>query len=267
MATPNFRLSGSVGVSESAGTRVDMHVKVLDERVATRAKARGIDVLVYAPHFVRLPDVRETAARFSDDDLLVVPAREVFTGPFRDRRHVLAVGLSDPVPDFVTLEGAMAEFERQDAAVLAPHPTFATVSLGLEEVLDYRDVVDAVETYNAKTFGRHDRRARTLARRTGLPGFGSSYAHLRPTVGEAWTVFETAIDSEGDLVDALQSATPRRVVRRAGVGHRVRGLAEFAHLGYENSWEKIDRVFLSGDEPTHPDNVAYGGRFDDVKVY
>jgi len=267
MATPNFRLFRYVAVSESATTRVDMHVKVLDERVAKRAKARGVDVLVYAPHFVRLPDVRETAARFSDDDLLVVPAREVFTGPFRSRRHVLAVGLSEPVPDFVTLDGAMAEFERQDAAVLAPHPAFATVSLGLEEVLDYRDVVDAVETYNAKTLGRHNRRARTLARRTGKPGFGSSYAHLRPTVGEAWTAFETEIDSERDLVDALRSGTPRRVVRRGGVDHRVLGLVEFAHLGYENTWGKIDRVFLSGDEPTHPDNVAYEGRFDDVTVY
>jgi predicted metal-dependent phosphoesterase TrpH len=244
-----------------------MHVKVLDERVAARAKARGIDVLVYAPHFVRLPDIRETAARFSDDDLLVVPAREVFTGPFRNRRHVLAVGLSEPIPDFVTLDGAMTAFERQAAAVLVPHPAFATVSLGLEEVLDYRDVVDAVETYNAKALGRHNRRARTIARRTGVPGFGSSYAHLRPTVGEAWTVFETEIDSEADLVAALRSGAPRRVVRRSGLGHSARGLAEFAHLGYENSWEKVDRVFLSGDEPTHPDNVAYGGRFDDVTVY
>jgi predicted metal-dependent phosphoesterase TrpH len=244
-----------------------MHVKVLDERVVSRAKARGIDVLVYAPHFVRLPAIRETAARFSDDDLLVVPAREVFTGPFRDRRHVLAVGLSEPIPDFVTLDGAMTAFERQGAAVLVPHPAFATVSLGLEEILDYRDVVDAVETYNAKTLRRHNRRARTVARRTGLPGFASSYAHLRPTVGEAWTAFETEIDSEADLVAAIQSGTPRRVVRRGGLRHRARGLAEFAHLGYENSWEKIDRVFLSGDEPTHPDNVAYGGRFDDVAVY
>ncbi|MFC6726015.1 PHP domain-containing protein, partial [Halobium palmae] len=89
-----------------------MHAKVLDERVVARAKSRGIDVLVYAPHFVRLPDARETATRFSDDDLLVVPAREVFTGSWRDRKHVLAVGLSEPVPDFVELDAALAEFER-----------------------------------------------------------------------------------------------------------------------------------------------------------
>ncbi|PHQ46649.1 metal-dependent phosphoesterase, partial [Halorubrum sp. C3] len=36
-------------------TRVDAHVKVLDDEVVARAKDRGIDALVYAPHFTRLP--------------------------------------------------------------------------------------------------------------------------------------------------------------------------------------------------------------------
>ena len=96
---------------------------------------------------------------------------------------------------------------------------------------------------------------------------GSSYAHLRRTVGEAWTAFEDPIDDETDLVSALRTGAPRRVVHRGGLGHHLRGLAEFAHLGYENSWGKLDRLFLSGTEPTHPSNVAYRGRFDDVTAY
>ena len=42
---------------------------------------------------------------------------------------------------------------------------------------------------------------------------------------------------------------------------------EFAHLGWENTWTKFDRLFLSGMEPTHPDHVAYDGRFDAESVY
>ena len=63
---------------------------------------------------------RERAERFSDDDLLVVPARELFTGSWRNRKHVLALDLEAPVPDFLTFEGTIAELERQDAVVLAP---------------------------------------------------------------------------------------------------------------------------------------------------
>jgi len=64
-------------VTDSEYTRVDMHTKILTDEVTARAKRRGIDVLVYAPHFTRLPDIQRKAARYTDDELLVVPAREI----------------------------------------------------------------------------------------------------------------------------------------------------------------------------------------------
>ncbi|WP_188978946.1 PHP domain-containing protein [Halocalculus aciditolerans] len=244
-----------------------MHVKALDERVVERAKARGIDALVYAPHFVRLPDIRERAERFSDDDLLVVPAREIFTGTWRNRAHVLALGLSEPVPDFVTLDGAMREFDRQDAAVLAPHPEFLTVSLDERDIDRYTDRLDAIETYNPKHWPSHNRRARELADAYDVPAFASSYAHLAGTVGEVWTTFAADIETEADLVDALHAGADRAVDHRSGLRHTIQCRLEFAHLGWENSYEKLDRLLLSGMEPTHPRHIAYEGRFDDVRVY
>jgi predicted metal-dependent phosphoesterase TrpH len=244
-----------------------MHVKILDERVVARAKARGVDVLVYAPHFTRLSDIRARADAFTDDDLLVVPARELFTGTWRDRKHVLAVGLSEPVPDFITLDAAMAECERQDAAVLVPHPELANVSFSRADVERYRDVVDGVELHNGKCLPWQNRAMRRVVRETGAAPFGSSYAHLRGSVGEVWTAFDEPLVDEAALVRVLRAGAPRRIVRRTGPGHRLRGLVEFAHLGYENSWGKINRLLLSGMEPTHPDHIAYHGRFDDVSVY
>lgn len=248
-------------------TRVDPHVKVLDERVARRAKRRGIDVLVYAPHFTRLPGIREHAAHFSDDDLLVVPAREVFTGSFRDRKHVLALDLDAPVPDFLTLDATLRELERQDTVVLVPHPEFATVSLDVVDLNRHPGLFDAVEVYNPKHFEKHNRRAREVARETGLPAFGSSYAHLTPTIGEVWTEFETGIETPDDLHDLLRSGAPRRVFHRSGRGHELRCRTEFAHLFWENTWEKVDRLVLSGMEPTHPRHPAYEDRFDESAVY
>ncbi|PSQ47420.1 metal-dependent phosphoesterase [Halobacteriales archaeon SW_6_65_15] len=244
--------------------RVDLHVKVLDEQVVERAKARGLDAIAYAPHFTRLAEIRERAARFSDEELLVVPGREVFTGRWEDRKHVLALGLDEPVPDFISLAAAMDEFARQDAAVLVPHPEFLTVGLDAGDVAAYREQIDAVEVYNPKHWPHHDRRARELAAEAELPSFTSSYAHLRGTVGEAWTEFEGSFDSAEELVAAIREGHPRRVVHRSGWSHRLRCAAEFAHLGWENSYKKVDRLFLSGMEPTHPDHVAYDGRFEGV---
>ncbi len=249
-------------------TRVDTHVKVLDGDVVRRAKARGIDALVYAPHYTRLPAIHERAARFSDDELLVVPGREVFTGSWRDRKHVLAVGLEAPVPDFVTLAGAMREFDRQDATVVVPHPEFLTVGLSEADVRRHRSTVDCVEVHNPKHWPHHARRAREIQRAVGAPPTAASYAHLRGTVGAAWTAFQRAIDDEADLLAALRDGdASRRIARRTGIADRVQAAAEFAHLGWENSYEKFDRVVLEGLEATHPDQAAYGGRFDDVAVY
>ncbi|WP_435196259.1 PHP-associated domain-containing protein [Natronomonas sp. EA1] len=244
-----------------------MHVKVLDERVVARAKRRGLDALVYAPHFERLPAIRARARRFSDEDLLVVPAREIFTGDWRSRKHVLALGLSEPVPDFITLEGAMAELDRQDAAVCIPHPEFLTVSFDAGDLATYRDQVDAIEVYNPKHREADNERARELARETGLPAFGSSYAHMRRTIGEVWTSFEESFETSEEFVAAIKAGAPRRVYHRDGPLHTLRRHAEFAHLGYENTWKKADRLFLQGMEPTHPDHVAYDGAFDDISVY
>jgi predicted metal-dependent phosphoesterase TrpH len=254
-------------VTTAGATRIDMHVKLLDDRVVARAKARGLDALVYAPHFTRLPTIRERAARFSDDELLVVPGRELFTGPWHTRRHLLAVGLDDPVPDFITFEGALAACHEQDAAVLVPHPAMLNVSCSEADVAADPESFHGVETYNAKCLPHQNRRGQEIATATERPGFGSSYAHLRGTVGEAWTRFETPVDDETNLVEALRTGAPRRVAHRSGIGHHLRGLAEFAHLGYENTWDKLDRLFFSGTEPTHPDHIAYGGRYDDVAVY
>jgi predicted metal-dependent phosphoesterase TrpH len=244
-----------------------MHIKTLDERVVSRAKARGLDVLVYAPHFTRLPEIRRQAEQYSDDEILVVPARELFTGNWQNRRHLLAIGLTEPVPDFISFESALSETDTQGAALCVPHPAMLNVSLGPPEIRAYADHIDAIESYNAKSFPRTNRRARRLAEETAIPTFGSSYAHLRGTIGEVWTEFDTEIASETALVTALTAGRNREVVHRAGPTHRVRNLLEFAHLGWENSWGKVDRLFLSGMEPTHPDHIAYDGRFDDVAVY
>ena len=248
-------------------TRVDLHVKILNERVVGRAKAQGINVLVYAPHFTRLPSIEERARHFTDDDLLVVPAREIFTGSWRDRKHVLGIGLGAPIPDFITLDGAMTALDRHVGATLVPHPNFLTVSLDEADLARYDDYIDAIEVYNPKHLPHHNQTARAYHDRFGLPAFGSSYAHLEGTVGEVWTEFERDIASTNELIAALEEGANRTVVHRSGAHHNARRALEMGHLGIENTWEKIDRLLLSGMEPTHPDHIAYDGAFDDVSVY
>jgi predicted metal-dependent phosphoesterase TrpH len=254
-------------MGERGGCRVDPHVKVLDDDVVRRAKSAGLDAIVYAPHFTRLSTIERRASRYTDDELLVVPARELFTGHWTKRKHVLAMGLSEPVPDFVSLEQTMAELDRQDAAVLVPHPEFLTVSLDGDDVVRYADVIDAVEIYNPKHWRRHNRRAASVRSRSDHPAFASSYAHLRPLIGEVWTEFEEPFESVEAIVDAFRSEAPRHVGHERGLAHECRCKLEFTHLAWENTWQKFQRVVLPGVEPTNPSHPAYEVRFGEESAY
>lgn len=242
-------------------------MKVLNDAVVRRAKARGMDAIVYAPHFVRLPEIQSRAAAYSDAELTVIPARELFTGSWRNRRHILAIGLETPVPDFITLQGALSACEQQGASVLVPHPEFMTVSLTAAEVRANAAQIAAIERYNPKFLPVHTRKAGALVDSLDIPAFGSSYAHFNGTVGEVWTEVAGRIDSAASLQQALADGAIRGIDRRRGWQHHMRRVAECSHLLWENSWKKFDRVVLHDCEATHPTHPAYDGRFDTVSVY
>lgn len=248
-------------------TRVDPHVKVLDEQVVARATDAGLDVLVYAPHFTHIEDVRERAARFTTEELLVVPGREYFTGHWSNRTHVLAIDPAEPLPDFLPLHSTMTELRDRGATVIAPHPEFLTVSLSADEVAAYDDVIDAVEVRNPKLHPWNRRRAQSIATDCGLPTVASSYAHLPGTVGAAWVEFERSIDSADELRAAIEAGAPSSIGHRSGPKAWLRRRMEFAHLGWENTVKKADRVLLSGREDTHPDSDRYDDHYRKLCVY
>lgn len=248
-------------------TRVDCHIKTLSPSVIARAAAREVDAVIYAPHFTPLPEIEATAARYGDAPVTVIPGREIFTGSWRSRRHLLAVGMSEPVPDFITMEAALAALRDQDATVLVPHPGFATVSLGAPEVAALGDQLDAIEVENFKSRRRHNRRARAIAAGTDLPSFGSSYAHLPASVGATVTVFEASLTDADAVIAAIAGECPRRIETVDDAQSQLQGVLEFAHLGWENTVQKLWRVGSPGPAATHPRAPLYGGRFDRVSVY
>lgn len=253
-------------MSDSGGTRIDLHVKVLNETVIRRAKTVGLDAIVYAPHFRRLPEIEARADRYSDSELTIIPAREVFTGSWAARKHVLALDLDDPIPDFITLEGAMTELARQEAVILIPHPGYLTISLSPADVKTYASDIDGIETYNPKYLPWHHRRAERIRSAVDKPAFGSSYAHLNRTVGEVWTKFSDIPPTTEAILDALRGGSSRDVLGPRGVGHQLARGIELGHLVYENTWQKLAR-FVSRDIPsTHPANPAYNGQFDGVRI-
>lgn len=248
------------------GVSIDLHVKILNAHVVQRAKTRGLDGVVYAPHFTPLPEIQRRAREFSDDELFVLPAREIFTGNWKNRKHLLALNLTDPIPDFIRLEDTMSELGRQDAIILVPHPRYATVSLSRADIEEYQKMIHGIEVYNLKYFWFHCSRAKEIAESLDLPEFGSSYAHLRGSVGEVSTYFPECVAEEEAVLSAIRQGARRVVQKNSGSLHSGRRITEIGHLCYENTIQKLHYTFLERRETT-PDNPVYGGRFDAASVY
>ncbi|MFW6153286.1 MAG: PHP-associated domain-containing protein [Halobacteriota archaeon] len=241
--------------------RVDPHVKVLDDRVRELAIERGLDAIVYAPHFTPWPDIVDRASQFSDERLLVVPARELFTGPWHDRKHVLAMDLENPISDFLPREETMDDLVDQGACIVAPHPGFLTMSLGFDDLRRFGEHVHAIEVYNPKFLPWHGPRAARVAAELDRPVIASSYAHLRSSVGAGWIEIENDIDGPGDVVEAIRSGAIEGIGRLGGATRYRISATELAHLCWENSGKKLARTLRRGVPATHPTGERYGGRY------
>lgn len=248
------------------GVRIDPHVKILNDSVVERAKARGLDAVVYAPHFTPLPDIQASARKYSDDEFLVLPAREIFTGSWKNRKHILALNLTDPIPDFIHLDTAFSELSRQQAIILVPHPLFATISLTRSDIEEYQESIHGIEVYNLKHLRYHNTRADAVSGSIDLPRFGSSYAHLGGSIGEVTTVFPNCELGRTEILSAIRDGAPRTIQARSGLLHQLRRGAEISHLLYENSIQKI-LYTVQDSRRTTPSNPIYEGKFDDRSVY
>lgn len=245
-----------------ATSRVDPHVKILDDRVYHRAIELNLDAIVYAPHFTPWPEIVERAEYYTDEQLTVVPGREIFTGTWRRRKHVLALGLDEPIPDFISLESAMDALREQDACVIIPHPGYLTMSLPAEDVQTYREVIDAVEVFNPRFLPWHAPRARSIATNVQRTPIVSSYAHLVSTVGVASVTLDRSVSSPDAVIDSIRAGAISEL-EVPPWGRRWRhGAGELADLVHENTIAKLRRVRGSDIEATHPEAPLYNGRFD-----
>ena len=152
-------------------------------------------------------------------DFLVLRINEIVT----EQGDMLVFGFYEDVQGIIKL----AELKKQVAMVggfiVAAHPfrgflTFGADDVGLtSEKAMAREMfkwVDGVETLNGKVTATENGLALDVANGLGLPATGGSDAHDVSTVGLYATAFESAINSEEELLAALKEGKYRPVTFR-----------------------------------------------------
>lgn len=168
--------------------------------IVEAAKARGLDGVAITDHDVVM-DSQSASSLSERTGLIVIPGVEVSTYEghlviLLPRRAVHAgIGLSNAVR--MAIEGGSVPF--------IPHPT-DPISHGVGEEavvsLPYRL---PIESLNASTLSRYNRRAEELANRLSLPKLASSDAHISRAVGDAYSLVSTEERSLDAAVEAIRS--------------------------------------------------------------
>jgi predicted metal-dependent phosphoesterase TrpH len=158
------------------------------EEVVDRAVSVGLDFLVITDHdSFEAFEVVESYAR--KKGLVLVPGAEITTKPstvLRRRCHILAIGVTDAVKSFITIEDTLKQIKDRNGIAIAAHPfcsQFAkTLYIG-HQVGDY--AFDGIEVFNSSEISEDNRKSAALATVLGLPGFAGSDAHSLENIGKA----------------------------------------------------------------------------------
>lgn len=203
--------------------RVDLHLHSHyspDSAVPVRdilktAARRGIQGVAITDHN-RLQGSEEALALAPELGLLTLRGMELST----QEGHVLAYGLQEAVPPWLSTEEAVERIREQGALAVAAHPYRFWSGLG-EEVVRATPF-QGLETLNSRTVRRHNRRAERLARDLRLPVTAGSDAHRLADVGRGILLLAEGIEGEEDFLLALRRGEGRPAGLSRGPGHTAR---------------------------------------------
>ncbi len=203
-------------MADADGFRLDLHVhshRSRDARgslmqLAQAAQAAGLHGFAVTDHNTRAghAEARRAAERTG---LLIVPGIEVST----IEGHVLAIGVSDDVPARTSLPEAVEAAADAGGVAIPSHPLRLLSGVG-PDTLRRRvaeGCVRVVESHNARERRPVMENLAALCAELGVVTVGGSDAHLVNEIGTAHTVFDDALESTDDVVDAIARGRCRGV--------------------------------------------------------
>ncbi len=203
--------------------KLDLHVHTVGSRDAhTRPEAlpeiihkRALDGLAITEHdSFNPPNLPET---------LLLPGIEVSS---RDG-HVIGLGVTEAVPSGLSADETIQRIHQQGAVAIIPHPYDPVCECVKIARLTVRP--DAVETVNADALSFRVSKwlARKDSRRFKLPEVGGSDSHIPQTIGDAYTIVETASSNLKDILDAIKAGNVRAEGHATSAGNKMRKLSYY----------------------------------------
>jgi predicted metal-dependent phosphoesterase TrpH len=173
-----------------------------------RAQTIGLDGVVITEHDWLWREEELEELRGAAPGLVVLAGIEVSAM----EGHFLVYGVHDPfsLPKMIPAADLCREVHRQGGAVVAAHPF--RWGQPFDEILrEQQPELDGVELMSSNMDADCRARSASVQRQFGFAGLGNSDAHHEQTLGVCYTIFDCPINSNRDLVAAIQA---RRSIAR-----------------------------------------------------
>ncbi len=191
--------------------KVDLHSHTIyskdcltrPEEAIARARSLGLDKLAITEHNNLAGALR---AKELAPDLIIV-GEEIMT----THGELIAYFVKEEVPRDLSPQETIRRLREQGAVIAIPHPldSLRNSAMGMANVMEVIDQVDAIEVRNARCVRPQDNLAAlALAQERGLLITAGSDAHIPFELGHCYVEMPAFEDDAESFVDALQSAKP-----------------------------------------------------------
>lgn len=191
----------------------DAHTRISDLPKIIRAK--GLDGIAITEHNHFDPP--------TFDNVIILPGVEISSA----EGHIIALGVHEIIPRKLSADETIQKIHDQGGIAIIPHPYDPVSECVKISILKVRP--DAVETMNADalSFGISNYLARRDARKFNLPQVGSSDSHIPESIGDCYTLIDSATRSVDDILSAIRKG------KTHPVGHATSVINKWRKLSYE----------------------------------
>ena len=155
------------------------------------------------------------------DNVIILPGVEITSS----EGHIIALGVSEIVPQKLSADETIQKIHSQEGVAVIPHPYDPVCEC--VKIRNLKVMPDAVETMNADalSFVISNYLAKRDAQRFKLPQVGGSDSHIPESIGDCYTLIDSASRSVADILSAIRQGKTQTAGHATSIMNKWRKLS------------------------------------------
>ena len=189
------------------------------EEMVETALSKGLDCFLVSDHG-KVEGAKKAIEYAKGKNILVIPGIEIKT----TKGDVIGFNIKEPIPNHLTPEETIKRIKEKGGMVILPHP-FAWFEGFKGSAEKIKEMIDALEIFNASILGPGNKLAKEFAKKYNLPFTAGSDAHSKKFIGKAYLEIPGDNLTIEEIIRAIREKRGRVIAEKTSALEKI-----FAHL-------------------------------------